>query len=69
MASSFSFIAYDHESFELFNTDLSLWEIFFSKKSSFFPKFSIFETKFLETYITNFQTETSFELGRGRAFE
>ena len=35
----------------------------------FFWKVSIFDSKFLENYITDFQSKTSFELNRARAFE
>ena len=44
------------------------WE-FFSKKIVIFWKFSIFDSKFLENYITDFQTETSFELSRASALK
>lgn len=45
MKTVFSFIAYDHESFELFNTDLSLWEIFFLEKIVIFSEIFDFWNK------------------------
>ena len=45
-----------------------LLRIFFLEKIViFFSKFFIFDSKFLENYITGFQTETSFKLNRARA--
>ena len=45
-----------------------MWEIF-SQKIVIFPIFPIFYSKFLENYITDFQTENSFELSKARTFE
>ena len=44
-------------------------ENFFSQKIVIFSKFSIFDSKFLENYITDFPTETIFELSRARALK
>ena len=44
-------------------------ENFFRKKIVIFQKFSIFDSKFLENSITDFQTENSFELSKARTFE
>ena len=48
---------------------LNFFKGLFRKKIVIFWKFSIFDSKFLENYITDFQTKTSFELHRARAFE